>query len=398
MIPRTHKLRLDPNNKQSNYLAQCLGNPRVIYNWGIDQIKEMIANEEKIINCKELQKRFREIRDDKFPYMKNVSSRIQYKPLDNLYMAMARFRQKISEFPTYKKRGQQDSCYFPGERVAVDGEKIKIPMLGWVKMYEELRFDGKIVSVTISRRAGRWFASVLVDVPEDKLQLFPITKGVIGLDFGIHDTVVDSNGVKFNMPDQFKEFDKRIKFAHKSLSRKKKGSKNWIKQVKKLQVLYYKRDCIKMDFLHKLTTMYTKDYDIIVIENLNVSGMMKNKNLAKSVQEASFRTTRTMFEYKTKWNGKTLIVADRWFASSRLCCVCGTKNTELKLSDREWICPVCKTKHDRDINAAINLKQYGLQQILVGCEDSKTVEIGSPCVIEVNDTGASRGNSNLALL
>ena len=241
-----------------------------------------------------------------------------------------------------------------------------------MKLAETLRFQGKVLSVTISRTANKWYASFQVEIPDKITNSFyksPVDKNqVIGVDLGIKVLATLSNGTKWDGSKATRQYAARLRRQQKALSRKqgsKKGetkSANYIKQQRKVARLYQRIRNTRLDNLHKLTTMLASNYSIIGIEDLNVSGMLKNQKLAKHIADGSFFELRRQLGYKAKETGSMVVVADMWYASSRLCHVCGYKNEELMLDDREWMCPQCNNHHDRDVNAAKNLEVYAVHK------------------------------------
>jgi putative transposase len=215
------------------------------------------------------------------------------------------------------------------------------------------------MSATISRRANKWFVSITVEMPEGSIKTANENQVAVGVDLGIKHFATLSTGEKIQGPKPHKRLLNRVKRLSRSLSRKKKGSKNRQKAKLKLACLHAKIANIRQDAIHQLTTQLTENYSHIGIEDLNVKGMMQNRRLSRSIADMSFYEFRRQMEYKTRIRNKTLVIVDRWYASSKICSNtdCGFKNTELRLSDREWICPQCKKQHDRDLNSAINLEK-----------------------------------------
>ena len=294
----------------------------------------------------------------------------------------------------------------------VVGKKIHIPKLGWVKMRENLRFYGKIMSATVSRIADKWFVSIQVDVPFESLQVAKklcsenqavISKGagldvasvaeakVVGIDLGIKTmataTLFDGNKIepsKIDAPKPLKRLLTKLKRLQRKLSRQgqkytledyvdangetrkiRKYSNNYMKTKTKLARLHARISNIRHDFLHKLTTRLVEEFDVICIEDLNVKGMMANHKLARAIMDLGFYEFKRQLLYKAQMWFKMVIIADRWYPSSKLCSNCGEKLKSLELSDRDWECPHCHTVHDRDANAAINLRKLYFDNLSV---------------------------------
>jgi len=249
----------------------------------------------------------------------------------------------------------RDSFYVGNDQFRVDGKKIRLPKLGWVRMRESLRFAGKILSATIFRIAVRWFVSINV-----QLESFPNrceSQTSVGIDLGVKALATLSTGEQIEGPKSLKKYLKKLKRLQQSLSRKQKGSKNRTKARNKIARLHYRIACIRKDALHKLTTMVTGCYRYIVIEDLNVNGMLKNGKLARAISDMGFFELRRQLDYKAQLYGNTITVADRWFPSTKTCSKCGHVKQDITLFDRVFMCGNCGLQIDRDLNAAINLQQ-----------------------------------------
>jgi putative transposase len=248
----------------------------------------------------------------------------------------------------------------------VTGRRIRIPHLGWVKMREELRFRGKIVSATISRQADRWFASITVDTED--LPKRPVEhQGVVGVDLGVLSLATLSTGERIPGPKALRRDQRRLRRLSRSLARKKKGSKNRAKAKTKLARLHARIANVRQDSLHQLTSELARRFDVIGIEDLNVGGMVRNHRLARSIADMGFREFRRQVEYKAARRGALVVVASRFFPSSKLCSACGRIQDKLPLTVRVWTCPACRTTHDRDQNAATNLARYAVSSTVSAC-------------------------------
>jgi putative transposase len=234
-------------------------------------------------------------------------------------------------------------------------------------MREVLRFPGKIMSATVSRVADCWFVSLCMDVPEQILPTVAKNQGVVGVDLGISALATLSTGEVIPGPKAHKQLLHRLKRLSRGLSKKQKGSGNRKKMQIKLGRLHARIANIRKDALHKLTSDITSRFDTIGIEALNVSGMMKHRYLARSIADMGFHEFRRQVEYKAERRGNRVIVADRWFASSKICSCCGYKMDVLTLSVRDWLCPVCHVQHNRDYNAAVNLKNMAVSSTVSAC-------------------------------
>ncbi len=374
-----HKIQLDPNNVQATYFAKACGVARFAYNWGLAEWKRLYEAGEKV-NEGILRKNLNAIKGEEFPWMLEVTKCApQLAIKDGLNKAFQNFFRGLKQgnpvgFPKFHKKGVHDSFALSNDQFRIDGLKIKIPNLGWVRLTEKLRFIGKIIGATISRKADRRFVSVQVEISDPTPIHTTVSENqAIGVDLGVKDLAVLSDGTKITGTKPHKALLSRLRRLNQSLSRKqgaKKGekkSKNFKKTQMKLSRLHARIANIRGDETHKLTTMLTDNYSLVGIEDLNVSGMAKNHKLARAVLDMSFFEFRRQLEYKTKMKGGHVIIADRFYPSSKACSCCGYKNNELTLSVREWMCPNCKTTHDRDINAATNLKNYAVSYTVSAC-------------------------------
>lgn len=248
----------------------------------------------------------------------------------------------------------------------VSGYHVHLPRIGKVKMHEMLRFSGRILAVTVSREANRWFASFSVEVEEAPFQRE--SQASVGVDLGLIDLAVLSDGTRFANPQALRRNLKKLRRLSRGLSHKKKGSENRRKARMKLAKLHYRISCIRKDALHKLTTYLVKNYSLIGIETLNVKGMLKNGRLSRAVADVGMHEFRRQLAYKSVLYGTQLVLADRWFPSSKTCSECGcVREVPLKLAVRRWLCHECGVEHDRDLNAAINLRIMAESYSVTAC-------------------------------
>jgi len=350
-----HKIRLTPNKKQMEYFSKACGTARFSYNWGLSEWKRQ---HEAGLNPSglSLKKEFNAIKKEQFPWTYEVTKYASQQPFIHLQTAFSKFFKGDARYPVFKKKGINDSFYIGNDQFKIVGKRIKIPNLGWVRMTECLGYSGKILNATVSRSADRWFVSINI-----QMGITPATcenQAVVGVDLGVKNLATLSNGEVIEGPKALGKMQKKLKRLQQSLSRKKKGSRNREKQKRKVARLHYRISSIRLDGLHKLTSMLTCDYSVVVIEDLNVLGMMANRKLAKSISDMGFNEFRRQMEYKSQIAGVHLIMADRWFPSSKRCSACGEKHQGLTLSDRIFVCPICAFKIDRDLNAARNLELY----------------------------------------
>ena len=303
--------------------------------------------------------------------MLEVAKDVTQKALSNLGSAFKNFFKKTGKYPQFKKKGVRDSFSLSNEQFKIKGSEFWVPKLGFVKMHEPLRFEGRLIKATISRTADRWFASVTVEVP-DVLLPPAENQGAVGVDLGITTLATLSTGEKVVGPKAHKALLNRVRRQSRQVSRKVKGSKNREKAKLRVAKTHARIANIRKDALHKLTTRLTREYATIGIEDLNVSGMVKNRRLSRSIMDASFSEFRRQLEYKAFRRGGKVVVADRWYPSSKTCSACDYKIKDLPLSVRDWSCPSCHTKHDRDVNAAINLRNIAVGSTVTACGEESS--------------------------
>lgn len=304
----------------------------------------------------------------KYNWMKNSDSQGLCNTYQDLISAYNNFFSKRAKFPKFKKKKDKNS-YRNGmmqksvEKLIPNKNHIRIPKAGLVEFREDYDFSKlnilKIYNITIERsKTKKYYCSICVDV---EIPEYEHTGEVIGIDLGIKDLVIDSNGNKYENPKYQEKVEKKIKHLQRLYSKKKKDSKNQEKARLKLAIAHEKLSNKRKDYLHKITTKLIKENDIICIENLNIKGMTKNHHLAKAIQDASFGTLVNMLKYKALWHNRQIIEIGRFYPSSKICHSCGHKMNYMGLEIRKWTCPVCGKHHDRDVNAAINIMNEGLK-------------------------------------
>lgn len=369
-----HIIELAPNNKQATYFSKACGVARFAYNWALTEWQkqyeqdktyrdECIKNGIEIDKTKlnspsqfKLRKQLNAIKHEQFPFMLEVTKCSPQEAIIQLGKAFDNFFKGRAKYPQFRKKGIDDRFSLTNDQFKLIGKKIKIPNLGWVKLKENLRFNGKILNATIFKKGGRWFVSIGVEI-DNIPKLNAKTHKTIGIDLGIIDFAVLSDGTKIQAPKPLKRQLKKLQRLNKSLSRKQKGSKNREKAKTKLSRLHYKISCMRKDFLHKLTTNLVKQFDVICIEDLNVKGMIKNRKLSRAISDLGFYEFKRQLIYKANMQGKTVKEVDRFYPSSKTCSSCGfvMDKENLTLATRRWTCPNCKTSHDRDVNASLNI-------------------------------------------
>jgi putative transposase len=368
-----HRVRLIPTADQEAYFRRASGCARFAYNWALTEWQRQIKNGQKPSEAA-LRRALNAIKAQEFPWLTEVTKNAPQQAIKNLGRAYINFFEDLKKYergeitrsrirvPKLKKKGMHDAFRADNgtdkdnlDAVRANGKRVRLPRIGWVRMCEQVRFAGRILSVTISRTADRWYASFTIEVdyvPDNRTD-----QGVIGIDLGVAMLATLSNGLKVPAPKPLRTYLNKLRRLSRSHSRKRFGSRNRAKAKTKLARLHRRMADIRLDALHKLTTDLTR-YATIVIEDLNVAGMVANKHLSLAIRDLGLHEFRRQLEYKSGLSNSTLVIADRWYPSSKLCSTCGIKNDFLRLGERIWKCASCGTLHDRDINAAINLARY----------------------------------------
>ena len=448
IINRAYKIRLYPTKGQQTFFNKTFGCCRSVYNTllydrnqfikeNIDPIKEkygyngLIKELEKLNKkkdkekIKEIKAKLKEIKDLINPIYKNFKERsvkeLKESFLDektgrkymylsdsqglsnaqrDLQVAYNNFFKHGYGFPVYKKKSDKQS-YRNGMmhsdiNYLIIDNYIIIPKAGKVKFRQDYDFKNlnilKVCNITVEKsKKGNYYCSICCEVNQSE---YDHTGEVIGIDLGIKDLVIDSNGIKYENPKYLNKVEKKIKHLQRLYSKKTKDSKNQEKARIKLAAAHEKLSNKRKDNLHKLTTKLIKENDIICIENLNVKGMTKNHRLAKAIQDASFGTLVSMLKYKAAWHNRHIIEVRRYYPSSKICHCCGHKMNYMGLEIRKWTCPQCNTIHDRDINAAINIMNEGLKILDSTGRTTETEEFNSSMPVE-NPTMDERSSMNL---
>lgn len=377
-MKRAYKYKIKPTMKQQHQLLQAFGCARFIYNWGLDKKTKAWTNEHKSISYFELAKELTQLKQtEEYKWLKEVSSESLQQSLRNLDNAYTQFFKAKKGFPKFKSKKHSKDCvkFIMNVGFDFDNCRVKVPKCGWVKLCENKAFDlsnSKIGTLTVSRdKCGDYWCTIIVEDNAPQKSKAKISEETsVGIDLGIKDYAILSDGTKYSNPKYYENDRLKLKVLQQKFARTQKGSNRH--EVMRLKVArqYRKITNSRIDFLHKLSTDLIKKYDTICLENLNVEGMMKNHNLAMAIQSASWGEFVKQIKYKSEWFGKNVIFIGRFEPSSKTCSKCGYVKRDLKLSDREWVCPICGKHHDRDVNAAVNIKRFALNpQALVAIED-----------------------------
>ena len=367
-----HKIALDPNNVQATCLARAAGTARCAYNGALAEWQRPYeaAKLDAALpkpSQRSLRRQLNAIKGEQFPWMLAVTKNAPQMAIIQLGAAFKNFFAGRAKYPQFRKKGVPDRLALTNDQFRLDGSRIRIPNLGWVRMRETLRFTGNILSATVARVADRWFVRITVDTQDD----WPLPKaedqGAVGVDLGVSALAAFSTGESIAGPKAHKALLRRLQRLSRGLSRKVKGSENRKKAQRKLARLHARIGSIRQNALHQLTTDLTRRFHTIGIEDLNVRGMVKNRHLSCAVSDMGFFEFRRQLDYKAARRGGGFVVADRWYPSSKTCSACGHKRDALPLSVREWICPSCGVVPDRDVNAAIHLRNLAVSSTVSAC-------------------------------
>ena len=359
-IFKSFKFRIYPNKEQEILLAKHFGACRFVFNHYLNKRKETYLEDKKSLNYYDNANDLTQLKkDEDYIWLKEINSQSLQSSLRNLDSSYMRFFRKQSKFPRFKSKYDRQSFKIP-QSVLVEKNQLLIPKFkDGIKINLHREIEGKIQFATISKSTtGKYYVSLTCEV---QYQPYEKTNSKVGIDTGIKELAILSDGTTYENIKTLKNNLKKLKFEQRQLSKKVKGSSMRDKQRKKLAILHEKITNVRKDYLHKVSTEIVKNHDIISVEDLAVKNIMKNHKLAQAMSDVSLGTFYSMLEYKCGWNDKQFVKIDRFFPSSKTCSKCGWINQDLTLNIREWECFSCGEKHDRDFNASKNILKQGLK-------------------------------------
>jgi len=383
-ILKSYKYRIEPSEQQKILLNKHFGSVRYVYNYFLNERKNQYRETKKSDNYVAQANKLTKLKKDESTiWLKEINSQTLQQTLKNLEAAYLNFYRGNAEFPNFKSKRSKNSFRVP-QHITVETNKIYVPKFNdGIKLIKQREFKGEIRQCTFSRDSrNQYFVSILVATTHEPMAH---TGKSVGIDLGIKDFCITSDGTKFKNPRYTKQYEKELKVAQQHLSRKTNGSHQSEKQRLKVARIHEKISNSRKDNLHKISTKLIREYDLICLEDLNVKSMVKNHKLAKHISDCVWGMFANMIRYKAEWNDKQIITINRFFPSSKTCNDCGWIKSDMKLSDREWVCESCGSVHDRDVNAAKNILTEGVSLLSSGTGEY------------TDGDGVSRSNTQLSM-
>ena len=372
------KIRLYPNKEQEQKINKTLGCYRFVYNHMLALKQEAYNKDKTKLGLCELSKYFHGtlLKDEQYAFLKEQNTKVMKQAIRQMLSAYDNFFKQHKGFPKFKSKKDKQSALFPIDAIS-RCNTFETRYISLTKQLKNIKFrcsdlyfsrlqkyNKNIRSATLSKtKSGNYFLSILVEMKDDELKKFEHTDKQVGIDLGVKNFVITSDGEVFENKHFLKKEENKMKRLQRQLSRKVKGSNNREKQRVKIAKLFERMTNKKEAYIHYVVNKLLQSYDTIFMEDLNVQGLLRNHHLAKAISEVGFYKFKETLNTKSLINGKQVISVDRFYPSSKTCSVCGYKKQDLKLSDRYWVCPQCGTKHDRDINAAVNILLEGKRML-----------------------------------
>ena len=391
------KVRLYPTREQTVELNKVLGCYRFVYNHLLSRKQEAYNNDKTNLGLNELSKYFHNtlLKQEDYSWLNEQNTKVLKQALRQMLTAYNNFFKHNKGFPKFKSKKDKQSALFPLEAISKTN-KFTERKITLTKSFKDLKFrcsdlyfkrlqtyKDSIKSATLSKtKSGNYFLSILIELPNEEVIKFKQTNDTVGIDLGVKDFVITSDGELFENKHFYKSQERKIKKLHKQLSKKVKGSNNREKSRIKLAKAYERLTNQKEQYIHSVVNTLLNQYDLICMEDLNVQGMLKNHKLSKAILELGFSRFKSILVDKSYNNGKRVVFVDRFYPSSKRCSHCGYIHKGLTLADREWVCPECGEHHERDINASINILMEG--ERIIGIRDAEYTLVESPTVDDRN--------------
>jgi putative transposase len=365
-VRKVYRFQMRPTAEQEQILSRFAGARRWVWNWGLARTKAYYAEYGKGIGRIALSAELTALKTQPdTAWLKDADSQLLQQTLIDLYRAYKNFFERRTRYPRFKAKKRDVARFRIPQRVTVFDGAVSVPKVGRVRVRQSQPVAGETKSATFKRDAtGKWYVSLNVAIEMPDVALPPVDEeGVVGIDLGLKDFAVLSDGERITAPKFYRRRERKLRRANKAFSRTQKGSIGRVKARKRVALVHRKTSNQRRDFLHKLSTRLVKEHTGLCIEDLSLKGMVRTK-LSKSVSDAGMGEFRRMLEYKSVWHRKPLATISRWYPSSKTCPVCGTIHNALTLSERVWTCECCETTHDRDLTAAVNIRREGLKQMV----------------------------------